>query len=233
MLATAGFFSTVNGANCREVSVLRSAQMQLSPCLHLRRCISAGDALPFTIRHLHPGIHPAFMGINRLAIVADAFASSCTGGDGRVPKRGHFDITDLLISLISHLLRFILSSDCDLLYMVPSLSRLTQLSARSGATASALPIFPAAVHCWVQDGIFVIGAFPDSRGFFRVVSIPLVCAQRAYDNRTSTHFQVRPVSSRSGQIPSHLSVELSLPMLASRLCPNPSSGRARMKAGYH
>src|SRR5208337_2388515 len=64
--------------------------------LHLRGRGCAGDALPFATRHLHPGVHPAFMGINRFAIAAGAFASPGPGSDRRVPKRGYLYIADLI-----------------------------------------------------------------------------------------------------------------------------------------
>src|ERR1035438_4683160 len=43
-----------------------------SAMLHLRRSTGGGDALPFAIRHLHPNVHPAFMGINCLTVAVRA-----------------------------------------------------------------------------------------------------------------------------------------------------------------
>jgi hypothetical protein len=46
----------------------------------------ASDALPFSIGHLHPGISPALVGINRLPILVRPFACPVSGRDGRVPE---------------------------------------------------------------------------------------------------------------------------------------------------
>ena len=59
-----------------------------SAMLHLRRSTGGGDALPFAIRHLHPSVHPAFMGINCLTVAVRPFALPRTASDRRVPKRG-------------------------------------------------------------------------------------------------------------------------------------------------
>ena len=59
-----------------------------SAMLHLRWSTGGDDTLPFAIRHLHPSVHPAFMGINRLTIAVRPFALPRTASDRRVPKRG-------------------------------------------------------------------------------------------------------------------------------------------------
>src|SRR5271165_3478808 len=80
-----------------ESNILRRGPHK-SSCflLHLRWRTCAGDALPFAIRHLYPGVYPSFMGINRPATGVRTFALPPTGGNRRVPKRGYLYVADLV-----------------------------------------------------------------------------------------------------------------------------------------